>query len=180
MQFIKQFLVLSLSASLLAGCGFQLRGSANIPDTMNALSINCGDAVDPKFCLNIQWKLQKSGHPTVPQENAEIILDIDQLQDERRAISVTRNAIAAEYELTYRLDFHLTLKDGLPLLPSATVKAARTYRFDETKVLSKAREEEQLREEMFRELSDSLIRRLSPFNRARITEIRHKHNTPAE
>ncbi len=172
---VKTCLLLTLLATLLTGCGFHLRGQTSIPDTMQHLTIVCGDAVDPRFCARVSQRLQKAGYPPVAADAAQIFLHIDALRDESRAISVNRNAVAAEYEQLYHLDFHLTLRDGIALIPADKIKVARTYRFDENQVLSKTREKEGLRTEVYRELTDNLIRRLKPFHKARIKEIRHKH-----
>ena len=65
-------------------------------------------------------------------------------------------------------------RDDLPLIAETRLNTSETYRYDETNVLAKQREEEELRQQLYQRLAQQIIFRLAPLTDARVTELRNQ------
>ncbi|MDT8449602.1 MAG: LPS assembly lipoprotein LptE [Wenzhouxiangellaceae bacterium] len=151
---------------LLAGCGFQLRGSADLPEQMATTWVNAADPTDP-FTRELKLLLRGNG-VTVTDTPGEGVaeLKITRQQISRRALTISGDARVREFELVFDLRFTLLAPDGEVLLEDERLRLARDFQFDEQEILGAATEEEMIREQLRRDMAAALIRRLEAYGRA--------------
>ena len=71
-----------------------------------------------------------------------------------------------EFELVFELRFSLRNASGAVILGPESLRLERDFQFDEQEILGAANEEELIREEMRRNMAQTLIRRLEAFGRS--------------
>lgn len=146
-------------ALLLSGCGFHLRGAAQLPPAMQQTYIEGGGS---DMVRDLRLSLEASGAEVVDSPQAAgATLRILSEAFERRVLSVRSNAQVSEYELSYRVQFSVVGADGKQLLAPQTLNVVRDYRYDPNQVLGASSEESLLREEMQRDVSQLILRRLA-------------------
>lgn len=150
-------LVLALT---LSGCGFHLRGTAGgatvhrIPPTL----VDGGS--DQQLVAELQQELAAAGVAINQREQAEYLLSIDNIIQDRRVLSVGSGGRVEEYELYYRVTFTVRDPEGKEIIPTQTINTVREYGYSEQDVMAKQVEEERLFEDMRREVARTIVRRL--------------------
>ncbi|WP_250654873.1 LPS assembly lipoprotein LptE [Alkalimarinus coralli] len=163
---------IALLTLALTACGFQLRGSASIPAELRLMSLNCSNDLSKALCQSLTKQLELNGVNLVDSASANYILTIISLNSSRRAVSITDRAVAVEYEVTNKATFNLVAADQTVIIKDTSTSARQSYRFDEDNVISKTREEEQVKEQLNKQLAYKIISRLSPYNKLKIDQIR--------
>lgn len=156
---IRLFVTGLVCLTLLAGCGFKLRGSHFIPEHFHTLHMSSFDkhAEIVRLVAN-QLKANEVTLETNPTKNtATLMLLADSL--DRRTLTLFPNGQIAEYELTYRVDFQV-------ILPGKTeqtfvVEIARDYQDDPDRALAKSRELTLILSEMRQQAAERIIRQLA-------------------
>lgn len=161
---MKKILLIVL-CSFLVSCGFQLRGSesASIPFESTYISALEGKLIIPELKLAIQ----SSGKTLVldkPQD-AEAILHIISEKYSKHIWSISGSGRVREFQLRYRVSYRLTDSKGLEIVPPSVVSLSRIMPFADAQVLAKQTEEKMLTREMYRDISQQIIRRLSKIKR---------------
>jgi LPS-assembly lipoprotein len=142
---------------LLAGCGFALRGSADLPEALRTLEVAAVDE-NGELLQEVRRALRNSG-VTIVATDSPYRLGIGRESTEERIVSVNSNARAGEYELEMHLPFQLS-HGGTPLLGPETLSLSRVYLTDPENAVGKEEEAELIRSELRRELAQQLLRRL--------------------
>jgi len=152
-------LLLSLVACL-AGCGFRFRGAPEFPPQMAVVRIDAADRYSP-FYRELVAVLRRSD-VSLTDDPAEARTVVKVLTDDtgRRLLAVTGRNVPAEYEVYYRVRFAVDV-DGIEVVPVEELALARSFAYDETLVLGKAREEESIREAIASDLVGIVTRRLT-------------------
>lgn len=168
---------LALLASLLTltGCGFQLRGSSPVPAALQPLAIDCPSSLPGQFCQSLREQLELGGIELRNPGQADYLLRLSDYRQDRRASAITAQAAAAEYILRHTVAMELVTKDQIPLIATTDLNASETYRYDETNVLAKQREEDELRQQLGDRLAQQVIFRLAPMSRQRIDALVQEH-----
>jgi len=161
---MKKILLIVL-CSFLVSCGFQLRGSesASIPFESIYISALEGKLIIPELKLAIQ----SSGKTLVldkPQD-AEAILHIISEKYSKHIWSISGSGRVREFQLRYRVSYRLTDSKGLEIVPPSVISLSRIMPFADAQVLAKQAEEKMLTREMYRDISQQIIRRLSKIKR---------------
>jgi len=145
----------------LAGCGFHLRGSASLPDSLKTMYVQ-GINLQQGLGLELKRSLTRNDVVVVEsyQEGSAVLTVLDH-KYERRVLSVGSNAKVSEYSLHGWLSYKVTDGSGQVLANDQKVEAQRDYQFDQEQVLAADQEEELLRIELNQQLVQSLLRRLS-------------------
>ena len=147
---------------LLTGCGFHLRGDGFSTSSLSALPPVYLQSGNPQGGVMVE--LQRHGHQrgarfTTDSSEAEMALNIGAENFERRVLSVGSTGKVREFALHYSVSFSVLDKEGKELMTDS-LKLVRDYRFDETQVLGKEAEENQLRQDMLRDAAQQIMRRL--------------------
>ena len=145
---------------VVAGCGFQFRGTPELPPQMAVIHIKAADRYSP-FYRELVTVLRRS-NATLTDDPAKARTVIKVLTDDtgRRLLSVTARNVPAEYEVFYRVRFSVDV-DGVEAVPLEQLALTRNFAFDETAVLGKAGEEEIIRQAIASDLVGLVTRRLT-------------------
>lgn len=145
---------------LLGSCGFQLRGSADLPDAMARTYLDMPDRYG-EFGRALQRTLTGNGIEVVSTPGtASAVLKITTLRFKRSAVSFAGTARIREYRLSFIVDFQVLDSAGKALSTNRHVELFRDYSFDEQEILAATREEEFLRSDMESSMVNELLRRL--------------------
>jgi LPS-assembly lipoprotein len=138
-------LLLLLVVALLAGCGFHLRGSADLPPAMTVTFIK---GIRPFGTLadDFSVALRLRGITVTDREPAATaILHITANTTEKHVLSVDINGKVLEFEIRQSIRFLVVAADGRPVVAEQSVSLSRDYIFSSTDVLGKQREEQVVR-----------------------------------
>ncbi len=177
-----RLIAVSVMAVSLGACGFQLRGASPVSSALEPLNLDCQAPVPTSLCLSVQNQLELGGIWLATEEEAKYHLRIRGFEQDRRASAITVQAAAAEYTLRHSVNLEVISADGIPIIASTRLTTTESYRYDDTNVLAKQREEENLQQQLSDRLAQQIIFRLVPITRERLQEIRDSHNkatTPA-
>ena len=149
---------------LLAGCGFQLRGQADLPPELAVVYIQSiqGIGMPPGILSRrLQTVLVGSG-VNVVRDPAQATATITILNEGsvRRAVAADRFDIKRSYFLVYNATYQVTLANGKTLISAEGISANRNLLFDENRVLGFEAAQESLIDSMADELAWQIIRRL--------------------
>ena len=159
MRTSKNLLLLLLCALMLAACGFQLRGSVDLPFTSLAIALPDANAFRAKLVRNIA-----AGSKTLlvgsPRE-AQATLGFTEDSTVKNVLSLNSAGKVREYQLVRTLGFRLYDNLGRDLIPPGKIVVRRDITFDDSQVLSKASEEGLLIRDMEDDLVQQILRRLA-------------------
>jgi LPS-assembly lipoprotein len=162
---LKSILIFMLLPTLLAACGFHLRGEQDLSAVLPEVKIQGVDKYSDLGRELYQSLLSSKVNIT---DDSNIVLDVSNENLSKRVLSVDSAGRANQYELNYQLSFKLVKlvqeEQGirqLELLPQQTISTKREYLFDSNLVLAKADEEIQLKKDMRQSLMLQLVRRLN-------------------
>lgn len=165
-----------ITATAVSGCGFQLRGTSPVPAALQPLAIDCPNSLPARFCESVREQLSLGGIKLEPTETADYVLTLRDYNQDRRASAITAQASAAEYVLRHSVTIELHSANKVPLIAATELNASETYRYDETNVLAKQREEEELQQQLGDRLAQQVIFRLVPMTQERIDAALDAHS----
>jgi LPS-assembly lipoprotein len=155
---------IALTALLLAGCGFQLRGRAQLPPELAVIYVQSQQAIGvPPGALSRKLPLLlASNGVTLTRDPAQATATITILSEGsgRRAVAADRFDIKREYTLAYYATYQVALANGKTLIPAEGISANRGLLFDENRVLGFEAAQESLADSMADDLAWQIIRRL--------------------
>jgi LPS-assembly lipoprotein len=162
-------IILLLAALSLAGCGFQLRGTADLPFN----TIYLPPATQPGVALDLRRNIQAGTRTTVVDDPklAEAVLEVTQESRDKVILSLAATGRVREFELQYRVSFRVHDNKGGEFLPSNTVLLKRAVTFNDTDILAKEREDQLIYRSMESDMVQQIMRRLEAAQRPR-TEAR--------
>ena len=151
-----------LAALALAGCGFQMRGTANLPfETLLVPGATGGIALDLK--RNIQ-----SGTATKVVDDPKAAQAVLQFLEETRTkeiLSLTAAGRVREFRLLYRVGFRVHDGKGGEYLQPSTILLTRDITFNDAEILAKEAEEQLLYRDMQFDMVQQVMRRLEAAQR---------------
>ena len=148
-----------LLAVLLAGCGFQLRGTAALPfDTLFMPPTTVAGVA-----LELKRNIQAGTRTTVvnDRKSAEAVLEFTQEVREKIILSLAANGRVREFQLRYSVGFRVHDGKGGEFLPPSTVRLTRDITFNDSDVLAKETEEQLLYRDMQSDMVQQIMRRLA-------------------
>lgn len=160
-------------ASLLAGCGFKLRGAAPLPFA-NAY-VEAGDAVLSTLGSSSSLSSQRINSQLAPllrsallankklaadRESAAIIINLTNEAREKAILSLSGAGKVREYRLTHRVKVSAVNKNGREVLTPALLQLNRDFSYSDEQIMAKEAEEALLQKEMEQDLLRQILRRL--------------------
>jgi LPS-assembly lipoprotein len=149
--------VLILLISLvLAGCGFQMRGTADLA-FKNLYMTGAKTTIDKP----LKKALAVNGVTIVTEkENAELMLEMVGEKTEKRILSLSGTGLVREFDLYYRVYFRLKDPDSELWGKEQMIEQRRDYSYSDAELLAKQGEEQRLYDDMRAEAARELLRRL--------------------
>lgn len=169
--------VLLVTTVLLAGCGFHLRGSGNVPDALAPMALNCTSGTSDALCREVRGQLELHGLLAGQSEEPAHTLTLSGYNRDRRVSALGDRAAAAEYEIQVSVNLDLATRDNIPLLSDTTLTRSEVYRTDEEQVLAEELEKEGVAGMLQRDIAEQVSRRLTSFTESRIQLLRQRHQS---
>jgi LPS-assembly lipoprotein len=142
----------------LAGCGFRLRGTADVPfQSLYVPNSDSGIALDLK--RNVQAGTQAKVVDDAKQ--AEAILAFSEEVREKNILSLSSQGRVREFQLRYRVAFRVHDGKGGEFVPQTSIALTRDITFNDTDVLAKEAEEQLLFRDMQSDMVQQIMRRLA-------------------
>jgi LPS-assembly lipoprotein len=143
--------------TLLGACGFQLRGTANLPFESVYLPPGSGGVA-----LDLKRNIQSGTNTKVVDDpkKADAILEFSQEARQKVILSLAATGRVSEYQLVYRVAFRVHDGKGAEFLPTNTIELKRDVTFNDSVVLSKELEEANLYRDMQFDMVRQIMRRL--------------------
>jgi LPS-assembly lipoprotein len=152
------FTALLLSAALVAGCGFHLRGTQDVPfRTLYIPGATAGIALDLK--RNIEAGTDAKVVSDAKQ--ADAILEISNERKEKIILSLSGTGRVREFRLRYSVNFRVHDGKGNLYVPPSTVQLSRDVTYNDTEILAKEAEEQLLFRDMQADMVQQLLHRLA-------------------
>lgn len=151
-------------AVLLSACGFQLRGSYNLPWETIHISLPENSELYFQIKRGIEAGSQTKVITDAKQASASlVILRNDQ---HKSILSLSATGLVREFQLTRTFSYRIQDAQGKELLPMSQIVLQRDMTFDDTRIFAKEAEETMILREMQQDLVQQLLRRLSASSRA--------------
>lgn len=156
---MKNLVVAAALALALAGCGFQLRGTATLPfDTLYMPPIGGqGIALDMKRSIQAGTKTVLVDDP----KKADALLEFTQELRQKIILSLGATGRVREYQLRYTVGFRVHDGKGGEFVPVSTIALTRDITFNDSDVLAKETEEALLYRDMQNDMVQQLMRRIA-------------------
>jgi LPS-assembly lipoprotein len=153
----RAWLAAAAAGVALAACGFHLRGEATYLFT--TIAVNAPGA--PALGAEMRRALGDTGSAkVVDAKDAQVILDIPVVSDDKEVLSLSGGGSVQEYLLVKRVGFRLHDATGNDWLPPGEITVRRSYTFNESEVLARGTQEQRLLKEMQSDVVQQLVRRL--------------------
>ena len=151
-------LPLLLAACMIAACGFQLRGTADVPFESLYVPQSAGG-----IGLELKRSIQAGTRARVVDDpkQAAAILEFTEETRLKEILSLTGQGRVREYLLRYRVGFRVHDGKGKDFVPANTVMLLRDISFNDADVLAKESEEQLLYRDMQTDMVQQILRRLA-------------------
>jgi LPS-assembly lipoprotein len=152
-----KFLALLATAGLLAGCGFQLRGQAQLPFAAAYIEAPSGSALGEglRVALRSQGKLAENS------EGTPVRIKLSPEDRQKNILSLSGSGKVREYRLEYRVTLSAVNAAGGELLAPNQIHLTREFSYNDDQVLAKESEEAALNRSMEQDALRQALRRLS-------------------
>ena len=149
-------------ALVLAGCGFRLRGTAEVPfETLYLPSATSGIALDLKRNIQAGTKARVVDDPS----KADAVLQFTEETRQKEILSLTGTGRVREFQLRYRVAFRVHDGKGAEYVPPNTIQLTRDVTFNDAEILAKEQEEQLLFRDMQIDMVQQILRRLAAAKR---------------
>lgn len=142
---------------LLAGCGFQLRGEAQLP--FASAYVDAADASVLAPALRQALAAQDKLAPKA--QDAPVRIRLVDERREKNILSLSGGGKVREYRLIYKVTLKVTDDMGKELIAPVELEQQREFSYDDALILAKEAEEASLNRAMEQETLRQALRRLS-------------------
>lgn len=150
-------LVLLVICGLLAGCGYHLRGSIEMPEALKKLYVFGASA---PLQTEIRSILRASKGSLVASPNdAGVVVKVLKEDMRNRVLSIGSTGKSSESELEYYLRFQFFDSKENALMDEQVVEINREFFNDQTAVLAKGNEEQLIRTEIYKQVARMILAR---------------------
>jgi LPS-assembly lipoprotein len=143
---------------LLAGCGFRLRGTAEVPfETVYVPGATGGIALDLKRNIETGTRARVVDDP----KSAQALLQFTEESRSKEILSLTAAGRVREFQLRYRVGFRVVDGKGGEFVPTSVIQLTRDVTFNDAEILAKEQEEQLLFRDMQSDMVQQILRRLA-------------------
>ena len=158
-------IVLTPFLVLLVTCGFQLRGTADVPFSNLYIPGTTGIALDLRRNIQAGTNARVVDDP----KRADAIMQLTLESRDKEILSLTGTGKVREFRLRYRVGFRVHDGKGGDYVPQSTLEVTRDISFNDTEVLAKEAEEQLLYRDMQNDMVQQIMRRLSAAQKPKAT-----------
>lgn len=158
-RIVMKWLALMSIAVLLSGCGFQLRGQADLKFDRIYVETD-GFSL---FAAELRRVIQstKSVEVTDSPEKAQVVLKVLDERREKKILALTSTGSVEEYVLLYQVSYRVLNNKMEDLVAPNDIALQRTMTYQDTETLAKESEEQFLYRDMQADAVNQMLRRLS-------------------
>ncbi|HKX37344.1 MAG TPA: LPS assembly lipoprotein LptE [Burkholderiales bacterium] len=150
-------LVLVLALAL-AGCGFRIRGTADLPfQSLYVPGANTGIGLDLKRNIEAGTGSKVVDNPAA----AQAVMVFTEEAREKEILSLTSTGRVREFQLRYRVGFRVHDGKGTDYVPSNVIQLTRDVTYNDAEILAKEQEEQLLFRDMQADMVQQILRRLA-------------------
>jgi LPS-assembly lipoprotein len=150
-------LLIPFALLLLSACGYHLRGSTDLPESLKVVYLQGGSfELRNAFMKTLRGA---KGKLVDKVADAGLVIQIIDERTDRRVISLSAKGRVNEFELIYSLFFILRDNAGKVLSEKQRIEVRRDYYNDQGDVLGKNNEEQVIKQEMYRQVTKSIFYR---------------------
>ena len=154
--------MLALLLASVAGCGFRIRGTAEVPfETLYLPGATSGIALDLKRYIQAGTNARVVDDPA----KAEAIMQFTEEARQKEVLSLTGTGKVREFQLRYRVGFRVHDGKGLDFVPQSLIQLTRDVTFNDAEILAKEQEEQLLFRDMQTDMVQQILRRLAAAKR---------------
>lgn len=154
----KLLLALCLAISL-GGCGFALRGSANLPYASLYIDLPDSNALGAELRRNL--RAGTNTRIVERREQAQAILQTNGEARSKLILSLGSNGAVREFRLKYGFTYRIINQGGDDIAAPGDLLIERDYSFNDNQVLAKESEEALLYRDMQTDMVQQVMRRLA-------------------
>ncbi|NOT17830.1 MAG: lipoprotein B transmembrane [Sulfuriferula sp.] len=160
MKTTSRFWLVLILTSLITGCGFQLRGYTDIPYSTMYVD---GNPNSP-LVVNLQRIIRAGGHKerlTASSAQAERTIQILSEINNKIILSLSGAGRVREYQLQYRVKYRLLAPAAKEILLPTEILLTRDMSYNDTDIIAKGSEEQQLYRDMQTDAAQQILRRIA-------------------
>lgn len=144
---------------MLGGCGFHLRGQAQMP--FDSLYLQVPNPYAP-LIVELRHALKTNNVKlSEQQKGAALTLQIVSEVADRQILSLSRAGRVSEYRLRYRISLRAYDAQQQEWMPAQEIQLQRDLTYSDTQILAKQEEEALLYKDMRSDAVQQILRRLS-------------------
>lgn len=159
-KLLKTLLVLG-AAALLAGCGFQLRGQAQLPFAAAYVE----GAEGSGLARSLRATLSSQGKLADKAEGAPVRVRLGNEQRSKNILALSGSGKVKEFRLEYRVTLSAYDAVGKELIVPSEIQLIRDFSYDDQQLLAKEAEEAALNRGMEQDALRQILKRLSYLQR---------------
>lgn len=155
----KACLLWTALAAATGGCGFHLR-TWDLESSVESAWVEASprhELAEPMRRALRQAGVESAGG----RREAALVIDLMDQRQERRSASVSGQARAAEYEMTYAVQYRVTDAAGTELVPAQWIERQRVYRVDRSNIVGSNEEQVLVLREMREDIVQQILRTLN-------------------
>ncbi len=155
---MRQLIVILVTTLSLTACGFHLRGQLPISEAADVIYVEADESV---FKQDLLKQLSLNGAEVVADASAaKVSLQVNDIRVERETSTIDDRGKVNSFSVYYTVVYAVIDREQ-QVLQQNSLQEKRDYTFDPLQVLQQEREEEELIEDMQKELIVRLVRQLS-------------------
>jgi LPS-assembly lipoprotein len=151
-------------AFALSACGFQLRGSYNLPWE----TLHIGLPENNELYFQIKRGVEASSQTRVVTEAKQASASLVVLRNDQHKsiLSLSAKGLVREFQLTRTFMYRVQDASGKELIPASQIILQRDMTFDDERIFAKEAEEAMIWREIQTDLVQQLLRRLAASSRS--------------
>ncbi len=152
-----KYLAILAAAGVLSGCGFQLRGQAQLPFAAAYVDAPAGSVLGE----GLRQSLTSLKKLAAKSEDAPVRIKISPETRGKNILSLSGGGKVREYRLEYQVNLSAFDATGTELIAAAPIHLTREFSYNDDQVLAKESEEAALNRGMEQDALRQALRRLS-------------------
>lgn len=156
---MKKIIVSLCIAVCLSACGFHIRGSIELPKNLSNLYLSAADSKGALVTdLRQQLKANRISLTDNPVEANYTLAILEEIKD-RHTSGVGGDSLSSAYEITLKANYEIRLKNSNQVTKGTAI-SVRNFNYNTAAINTATQEELLLDQEMRRDLSQQILRRL--------------------